>query len=225
MMTDISLIHILAFGTMGTFSTVSLLRIASALDCGRMLRKIASQARRLDRAITVKGRAQRDMAMDEALRSIVNSRSSPLSRLFHELFDTYDKGDPADREARFQDEISRAVSPHLHNAGRLARAAGPLGLGITVLTLTVSLLGIQAGSGGGGGNLLQALPVSLITTAAACFNVVALNWTSSRLTQIAEEALTVGSIAYQNCSKLFLPASRPTGPAVSRQFTLVAGEI
>lgn len=223
-MTDTSLIHIFAFGTMGVFSAVSLVRVASALDCGRMLRNITAQANRLDRAIAVKGRAQRDIAIDDALRSIVN-KSSPLSRLFRHLFDTYEQGDSGDREVRFELEVTRAISPHLHNLGRLARLAGPLGLGITVLTLTVSLLGIQSEAGSGGGNLLQALPVSLITTAAACFNVVVLNWTSSRLTQLADQALTAGSIAYQKCAKLFLPAPLPPAPAVPRKFTQFAGEL
>jgi hypothetical protein len=197
--------QIFAFGSMATFSTLSLARVASALDSMVMLRRMQAGANRLQSALSIKDETRRGAAVNQVLQRITR-KDTAQGRLFTAFRGSREYWDAA--KERFQSDLDLLVTPHLHNLSRPARMAGPLGLGFTVLALTVSLLAMDPSGSGAGANLLKALPVSLITTAVACFNVVMLTWTQSSLNKLAWRVAGSIPASFDACAAAYFPEEK-----------------
>ena len=179
MLETFSPLQVGAYGAMTLLSVAAVHRVASVLDCLLMLRRQRTQARRLCSALAERSKSDSNGRILDAVEALRAPQSSPAARFFATFYSTGAAERLPSAKVRLVADMERTVLPLRYSVARLSGIAGPLGLGFTVLALIVYLIGDTSGGAGVSSNLLQALPVSLGTTAIACFNVVLLKLASS----------------------------------------------
>lgn len=179
-----------AYGTMGLASAFTLYRATAAVDFLLMLGHQRGPARRLLASLSHSFDDTLPRRAHTALEVLRQRRPAPAARFFDQLcrVDAQSRADAA-RE-RLIMELDRAAAPHRHRLARLASVVSPLGLGFTVLTLMLYLADRSVGETTGvGEGLLEALPISLGTTAIACFNLVLLKALGSLIAQRTDDTI------------------------------------
>lgn len=187
---DISILQLVAYGVMGLFLLAAAFRVFCTLDCMRGLKHERNLARRLHRAVARGDSPDGKRDIDKVYNAAQKQPGTPLSGLVDDIRHAQRDTRSETILQRFGENLSRVIAPDLHRLNQLARVAGPLGLGFTTLVLTVSLLPLDPSAQDAHVGLLASLPLALVTTMIACFCVVPLRMTESRLLRIADELET-----------------------------------
>ncbi|WP_316302725.1 hypothetical protein [Aliisedimentitalea sp. MJ-SS2] len=206
---------------MAMFTSVSILRSAGAMDKALLLKRMGKDAARMARAVNLADETKRTAAVHRAHARIV-SKVQPVGQLMTSVAAPNARKEKDVALAAYRSEVSSLVRTHCHHLRYLAKKAGPLGLGFTTLALVFSLMGFAPEAQGNHSNLLQALPVSLVTTMLACFNLFGLRWVEGRLVHAADTALENGETAFECYLNWARPETPGTPTALVRRVSLAA---